>query len=211
MTLKMIASKKSAGAVVVFLAASCSQAVSFMAPPPSTASAAAASWTFNRCRAADACRRCSLDVTTTTSDANERWQRKKRQGQGGSRGQRRGRRSTELWGGKIGKLASSKPSEDFAGEGRADGGSTTAGVAQGREGLGGGEGGSVASMNQRQGAVPASEGVLGANSPVTSAAVAEAGGGKDKDSLEWSEVGTECQKRVYICTNRQGGGGGGMP
>ncbi|CBJ28575.1 conserved unknown protein [Ectocarpus siliculosus] len=199
MTLKMVAAKKSAGAVVVLLAASCSKAVSFMAPPPSTTSAAAASKTFNRCRAADACRRCSLDVTPTTSDANERWQRQERQWQGGSRGQRRGRRSSELWWGKVGKLASSKPSEDFAGEGRADGGSTTAGVAQGREALGGG--GSAASMNQRQGA-PASEEVLGADSPVTSAAVAEAGRGKDKDSLEWSEVGTECQKRVYICTNR---------
>ncbi|CAB1098265.1 unnamed protein product [Ectocarpus sp. CCAP 1310/34] len=129
MTLKMIAAKKSAGAVVVFLAASCSKAVSFM-PSPSSTSAVAASWTFNRCRAADACRRCSLDVTTTTSDANERWQRQQRQGQGGSRGQRRGRRSSELWGGKVGKLASSKPSEDFAREGRADGGSTTAGAAQ---------------------------------------------------------------------------------
>lgn len=37
------------------------------------------------------------------------------------------------------------------------------------------------------------------------AEAAEVGGGKDKDSLEWSEVGTECQKRVYICTNRQDG------
>ncbi|CAM9641646.1 unnamed protein product, partial [Ectocarpus sp. 8 AP-2014] len=176
MTVKMIAAKKSAGAVVVFLAASCSKAVSFMASPPSTSSAAAASKTFNRCRAADACRRCSLDATTTTSDANERWQRQERRWQGGSRGQRRGRRSSELLWGKVGKLASSKPSGDFAGEGRADGGSPTAGVAQGREALGGGGGGSAASMNQRQGAVPASEGVLGADSPVTSAAVAEAGG-----------------------------------
>lgn len=46
---------------------------------------------------------------------------------------------------------------------------------------------------------------MGAVAPVAAAVaeVAEVGGGKDKDSLEWSEVGTECQKRVYICTNRQ--------
>lgn len=52
-----------------------------------------------------------------------------------------------------------------------------------------------------------SEGGLGAAAPVAAAVaeVAEVGGSKDKDSLEWSEVGTECQKRVYICTNRQAG------
>jgi len=58
--------------------------------------------------------------------------------------------------------------------------------------------------------------VLGAVDPV--AAVTEAAGGtgtgtvngKDKDSLEWSEVGTECQKRVYICTNRREDWGIGM-
>ncbi|CAN0094458.1 unnamed protein product, partial [Ectocarpus fasciculatus] len=97
-TLKMLAAKKSAGAVVVFLAASCSRAASFMASPPSATSAAAASVstagssTLNRGRTADACRRCSLDATTTTSDANERWQRQGWQWRGGSGGQSRGRR-----------------------------------------------------------------------------------------------------------------------
>lgn len=92
----------------------------------------AASWTFNHCRAADACRRCSLDATTTMSDANGRWQRQGWQWQGGSGGQRRGRsrKSSELWGAKGGKLASSKPSEGFAGEGRTEAGSSAAGAAQ---------------------------------------------------------------------------------
>lgn len=75
----------------------------------------------------------------------------------------------------------------------------TAGFARGGEALEGAGGGPVAATAAAAGG---SDGVLGAATPVTSPG-AEVGGGKDKDSLEWSEVGTECHKRVYICTNRR--------
>ncbi|CAM9968353.1 unnamed protein product [Hapterophycus canaliculatus] len=61
------------------------------------------------------------------------------------------------------------------------------------------KGGSAAPATKRPSAAAVSDGVLGAAAPATSG---EGGGGKDKERLEWSEVGTECQKRVYICTNR---------
>lgn len=95
-----------------------------------------------------------------------------------------------------------------------DGGRQTAGVAQGSGAFErGGGSATVANQQQQQAATAASEGVLGVVAPVAAEVAGSTGpgtvNGKDKDSLEWSEVGTECQKRVYICTNRQGEGGRG--
>ncbi|CAM9324107.1 unnamed protein product [Pylaiella littoralis] len=169
--------------VILTLLASISfhQAGSFVAPPSKPT--AAARWTFDKRLGLGAsyCCRYSLDATTLTTESEHgrRWY-------GASRG--RSKRSSS------GPLSASS-SEEAPGDRRVDDRLSAAGVARGGEALDRGGGGTVAAT------AAGSNRVLGAATPVPSPG-AEMGGGKDKDSLEWSEVGTECQKRVYICTNR---------
>eukprot|EP00903_Cladosiphon_okamuranus_P005879 g5815.t1 len=218
--------------VVLLAASSCQETASFVSPHTTLTTTRAFEERLGLDRSGCGCcsdATNAMDVAMAmTPDGEERLRRLrgssarlKHNGSSSRRGS-----SSRLWAGKGGKFSPSSsssppspsPSEGVSGDRRSDGSpaATAAGFAQGSSAVergGGAAPGGIPPLplpqlqQQQAAAAAASERVLGAEAPVATAVAgvtvpSEVGGGNDKDSLEWSEVGTECQKRVYICTNR---------